>query len=137
MTRANLIKADIWAKVIWGDIGRPDLLAKDLIEDYGIALEDLLNVRTFLDHNRKILLAKLMKEHQINSNTGKMDSVNAQEREARADQRYSDHIKALSLAVQNEAELSFEITIVRINFETWKTKMINQMKEAKDYGVKK
>ena len=92
---------------------------------------------SFLDHNRKILLAKLMKEQQINSNTGKMDSVNAQEREARADQRYSDHIKALSLAVQNEAELSFEITIVRINFETWKTKMINQMKEAKDYGVKK
>jgi len=52
VTRANLIKADIWAKVIWGDIGRPDLLAKDLNEDYNIDLKDLLNVRTFLDHNR-------------------------------------------------------------------------------------
>mgnify|MGYP001044102837 FL=1 len=52
VTRANLIKADIWAKVIWGDIGRPDLLANDLREDYNIALKDLLNVRTFLDHNR-------------------------------------------------------------------------------------
>lgn len=52
VTRANLIKADIWAKVIWGDIGRPDLLAKDLKEDYNIELVDLLNVRTFLDHNR-------------------------------------------------------------------------------------
>ncbi|MBT8272712.1 MAG: class I SAM-dependent methyltransferase [Bacteroidia bacterium] len=52
VTRANLIKADIWAKVVWGDIGRPDLLAEDLKEDYDIALEDLLNVRTFLDHNR-------------------------------------------------------------------------------------
>lgn len=52
VTRANLIKADIWAKVIWGDIGRPDLLAKDLKEDYNIQLKDLLNVRTFLDHNR-------------------------------------------------------------------------------------
>ena len=52
VTRANLIKADIWAKVIWGDIGRPDLLAKDLHENYGIDLKDLLNVRTFLDHNR-------------------------------------------------------------------------------------
>ena len=52
VTRANLIKADIWAKVIWGDIGRPDLLAKDLKEDYNIELIDLLNVRTFLDHNR-------------------------------------------------------------------------------------
>ena len=52
VTRANLIKADIWAKVIWGDIGRPDLLADDLKEDYNIDLKDLLNVRTFLDHNR-------------------------------------------------------------------------------------
>ena len=92
---------------------------------------------SFLDHNRKILLAKLMKEHQSNSNTGKMDSVNAQEREARADQRYIDHIKALAIAIEKESELAWEKEIVRINFETWKTKVINQMREAKDYGVKK
>lgn len=52
VTRANLIQADVWAKVIWGDIGRPDLLARDLMENYGIDLKDLLNIRTFLDHNR-------------------------------------------------------------------------------------
>lgn len=52
VTRANLIKADIWAKVIWGDISNPDQLAKDLTENYSIALGELLNVRTFLDHNR-------------------------------------------------------------------------------------
>ena len=52
VTRANLIKADIWAKVIFGDIGRPDLLSDDLKENYNIDLKDLLNVRTFLDHNR-------------------------------------------------------------------------------------
>ena len=52
MARAHLIEMDIWAKVIWGDIGRPDLLAKNLKEDYNIELSDLLNVRTFLDHNR-------------------------------------------------------------------------------------
>jgi hypothetical protein len=52
VTRANIIQADIWAKLIWGDIGRPDLLANDLQENYGIELKDLLNVRTFLDHNR-------------------------------------------------------------------------------------
>jgi hypothetical protein len=43
---------------------------------------------TKLDHGRKILLSVIMKEKMINSNTGKMDSVNAQEREARADDRY-------------------------------------------------
>lgn len=52
VTRANLIKADIWAKVIWGDIGKPEVLASDLKNDYNIELKDLLNVRTFLDHNR-------------------------------------------------------------------------------------
>ncbi|MGB0895759.1 MAG: class I SAM-dependent methyltransferase [Flavobacteriaceae bacterium] len=52
VTRANLIKADIWAKVIWGDIGKPELLATDLKDNYNIELKDLLNVRTFLDHNR-------------------------------------------------------------------------------------
>ncbi|HZH70141.1 MAG TPA: class I SAM-dependent methyltransferase, partial [Flavobacteriaceae bacterium] len=52
VTRANLIKADIWAKVIWGDIGDPKQLDKDIYNDYAIHLSELLNVRTFLDHNR-------------------------------------------------------------------------------------
>jgi hypothetical protein len=52
VSRDNLIKADIWAKIVWGDIGNPDLLAADLKDKYNVELEDLLNVRTFLDHNR-------------------------------------------------------------------------------------
>lgn len=52
ITKNNLIQSEIWAKVMWGDIGNPDRLATDLDEAYGIKLRDLLNVRTFLDHNR-------------------------------------------------------------------------------------
>lgn len=52
VTRANLIKSDIWAKLIWGDIGNPDVLAEDLRKNYRIELGELLNMRTFLDHNR-------------------------------------------------------------------------------------
>lgn len=70
VTRANLIKADIWAKVIWGDIGRPDLLAEDLKENYTIDLKDLLNVRTFLDHNRIWEIPKQITEERISSSTG-------------------------------------------------------------------
>ncbi len=70
VSRANLIKADIWAKVIWGDIGRPDLLAKDLEEDYGIALSDLLNVRTFLDHNRRWEAPEPKTAGRISTSTG-------------------------------------------------------------------
>jgi len=69
VTRSNLIKADIWAKVIWGDIGRPDILAKDLKEDYNIDLKDLLNVRTFLDHNRIWEFPK-KKTNRVSTSTG-------------------------------------------------------------------
>lgn len=70
VTRANLIKADIWAKVIWGDIGRPDLLANDLMENYSIDLKELLNVRTFLDHNRIWEDPKEQTPGRISSSTG-------------------------------------------------------------------
>jgi hypothetical protein len=70
VTRANLIKSDIWAKVIWGDIGRPDLLAEDLWENYNIDLKDLLNVRTFLDHNRIWEMPKQISKDRISSSTG-------------------------------------------------------------------
>ncbi len=52
VTRSNIVQAGIWAKLIWGDIGDPKRLAKDIKENYGIDLKELLNVRTFLDHNR-------------------------------------------------------------------------------------
>lgn len=68
-TRANLIKSDIWAKVMWGDIGDPDALAKDLQEKYNIALGDLLNMRSFLDHNR-IWAAPQVEDLDISTSTG-------------------------------------------------------------------
>jgi SAM-dependent methyltransferase len=70
VTRANLIKADIWAKVIWGDIGRPDVLADDLLENYNIDLKDLLNVRTFLDHNRIWEMPKQITKDRVSHSTG-------------------------------------------------------------------
>lgn len=70
VTRANLIKADIWAKVIWGDIGRPDVLAQDLNDNYNIDLKDLLNVRTFLDHNRIWEIPAVKTENRISTSTG-------------------------------------------------------------------
>ena len=70
VTRANLIKADIWAKVIWGDIGRPDVLAEDLLENYNIDLKDLLNVRTFLDHNRIWEMPKQITKDRVSYSTG-------------------------------------------------------------------
>lgn len=70
VSRANLIKAEIWAKVIWGDIGRPDVLSADLHENYNIDLKDLLNVRTFLDHNRIWENPKNPDPDKISTSTG-------------------------------------------------------------------
>lgn len=70
VTRANLINNDIWAKVIWGDIGNPELLAKDLKENYDINLGDLVNIRTFLDHNRIWKNPENMNPERVSSSTG-------------------------------------------------------------------
>ena len=70
VTRANLIQADVWAKAISGDIGNPELLAKDLSEDYGIELEDLVNVRTFLDHNRVWEMPENKTVERLSQSTG-------------------------------------------------------------------
>ncbi|WP_075342930.1 class I SAM-dependent methyltransferase [Tenacibaculum agarivorans] len=70
ITRKNLVQADIWAKVIWGDIGNPKAMSKDLNEKYGIDLSDLLNVRTFLDHNRIWEEPKLNGQLKTTSCTG-------------------------------------------------------------------
>jgi len=51
-TRKTMDSADIWAEVEFGDISDPASLNKMLIEKHEIELSDLLNTRTFLDHNR-------------------------------------------------------------------------------------
>ncbi|RBW63235.1 class I SAM-dependent methyltransferase [Tenacibaculum sp. E3R01] len=70
ITRKNLVQADIWAKVIWGDIGNPKAMSEDLQQKYNINLSDLLNVRTFLDHNRIWEEPKLNNNIAISTSTG-------------------------------------------------------------------
>ena len=70
VTRANLINNDIWAKVIWGDIGNPKQLSDDLKENYEIDLSDLLNIRTFLDHNRVWKAPENSRRERISTSTG-------------------------------------------------------------------
>lgn len=70
VTRLNLVSAAIWAKVIWGDIGNPQQLEQDIIENYDIHLSDLLNVRSFLDHNRIWYKPKHQKKSLASTSTG-------------------------------------------------------------------
>ena len=70
VSKKNLIQAEIWAKIIWGDIGNPEGLAKDLQANYDIDLSDLLNVRSFLDHNRIWEYPESNGELRTSSSTG-------------------------------------------------------------------
>ncbi len=51
-TEAHFVQEGVDGHFVWGDIGDPDRLDLDLQHRHGIALGDLLNVRSFLDHNR-------------------------------------------------------------------------------------
>lgn len=70
ITRENLSQAEIWAKILWGDIGNPDQLAKDLKDNYNVSLDSLLNVRSFLDHNRLWSEPSTFDKNNISKSTG-------------------------------------------------------------------
>nr|WP_315159010.1 class I SAM-dependent methyltransferase [uncultured Flavobacterium sp.] len=109
VTRANLIKADIWAKVIWGDIGRPDMLADDLQENYNIDLKDLLNVRTFLDHNRIWEMPKQISKERISSSTGAFAHRGVRINNNLVEDNLSEHLKKWSPYVHKFGLLIIEL----------------------------
>ena len=85
---------------------------------------------TVLEHGRQIMLSDLMKEYMLKGEK----TAAGQEREARADPRYKEHIEALGIAVEEELKWAWEKKNVDINFKKWKTNMINQTIERKKYG---
>ncbi len=112
VTRANLIKADIWAKVIWGDIGKPDVLAATLDEDYGIDLKELLNVRTFLDHNRIWEQPKHKTENRISTSTGAFSHRGKRLTNNEVEDNLLEHLKKWSVYVEKFGLLIIELHTV-------------------------
>jgi hypothetical protein len=112
VTRANLIKADIWAKVIWGDIGRPQLLAEALQEDYTIDLKELLNVRTFLDHNRIWEEPKIKTVNRISKSTGAFAHRGKRIRNTEVEDNLLEHLLKWSPFVEKFGLLLIELHTV-------------------------
>lgn len=92
VTRANLVKADIWAKVIWGDIGNPAQLEEDINSNYEINLSELLNVRTFLDHNRPWEQPSKISKDDTSLSTGAFASNGTRLRNIDVEQNLKDHL---------------------------------------------
>ena len=108
VSRSNIVQADIWAKLIKGDIGRPDLLAKDLDENFGIDLKDLLNVRTFLDHNRVWEDVEVSPDRQSQSK-GAFAFRGRRLSNAQVEENLKKHLKNWAPYVQNFGLLIIEL----------------------------
>lgn len=109
VTRANLIRADIWAKVIWGDIGRPELLAKDLHDNYSIDLADLLNVRTFLDHNRVWSDPQALTPGRVSTSSGAFASKGKRLPNADVEDNLKEHLTKWTPYVSKHGLLLIEL----------------------------
>jgi SAM-dependent methyltransferase len=109
VSRANLIKADIWAKVIWGDIGRPQLLAQTLFEQYDIDLKEVLNVRTFLDHNRIWETPEVKTLKRISSSTGAFAFQGKRISNAEVEDNLLQHLKKWAPFVEKFGLLLIEL----------------------------
>jgi hypothetical protein len=109
VTRANLIKADIWAKVIWGDIGKPDVLATTLQEDYDIDLKELLNVRTFLDHNRIWEQPKHRTPNRVSTSSGAFAHRGKRITNNEVEDNLLEHLKKWSVYVEKFGLLNIEL----------------------------
>lgn len=109
VTRANLIKADIWAKVIWGDIGDPKKLQEDIKTNYDINLRDLLNVRTFLDHNRPWSQPKEKNIKRISSSNGAFVSKGLRLSNSEVEQNLKEHLEKWEPFIKNFGLLLIEL----------------------------
>ncbi len=74
--------------------------------------------RLYLDEYRKVLRAKLMKQH--------MDlPVSAQEREALADPKYAEHLQALKTAIDEDEKMRFLRVAAEAKIEAWRSMNAN------------
>jgi hypothetical protein len=85
----------------------------------------------YLEHYRKSLLAILQKEYM---KLGDFNSVAAQEREARSDDRYLKVLEGIKIAVEQEEIMRGECKMAEWQFEGWKARIYADQREAKRYG---
>jgi len=88
---------------------------ESLAGDYAKAEAD----RLYLAEFRKTKKALLMKEYE-SKHPGA--AVSAQEREAYAHPEYLEVIEGLKEATEKALKIKFDMEVVKIKFETWRTK---------------
>ena len=113
-TKQNFKKANIHAEVIWGDIGNPKEIDKLLNDNYQISLKDLLNVRSFLDHNRPFNAPKKEIDSSIIA-TGAFAYRGKHINNANVEQSLVEHLEKWKPYIDKYGLLMIELHTVRPN----------------------
>lgn len=82
-----------------------------------------------LDEFKKSKLAILMKKYEAKG----FSSAAAQEREARADDDYIELLEGLKAATEASEQARWELELIKIRFEAWRTNQANQRAERNRY----
>lgn len=97
---------------------------RERVAEYAKAKAD----RVYLEHFRKSKLAILMKAVQ-----DKFDTAAMQEREARRHPDYLELLDGLREATEKEERTRWELKLLEMKFEGWRTRMANQRAERGRY----
>ena len=112
VSKKTLQKADVWANVIFGDIAEPDQFAASLKQEYGVALEDLLSVRSFLDHNRPYDKPSKIDDSRVSRSTGAFSHRGKRISNNEIEQNLVDHFKKWAPHVKRFGLLVLELHTV-------------------------
>ena len=83
--------------------------------------------RIYCEEYRKSLKSLLMKDAMVEGH----NAANAQEREAYANPRYMDHLKALQAAVEAEEKLRWMLIAAEARIEVWRSQEASKRNEIK------
>ena len=108
------------------DIERYIQAVRDCAEEWASAKGQLV----YLTHYRQSLLAKL-----FYSAPPSETSVGAREKWAQASDDYSDFLKGLKVAVEQEANAHWQLKRAEMKVELWRTKQATERLERKGYGA--
>lgn len=87
--------------------------------------------RVYLEHYRKVLKARLMKQAMVDGHK----TTAAQEREAESSDEYDEVLRGLKEATYAETKSYWFLEKSKMEFEAWRTRMATARAEAKRYGA--
>lgn len=95
--------------------------AVDYLRAHAIKIAQAKATAAYMDDFKKVVKANCMKEHID-------ESLGAQEREAYADPRYKEHLKAKKEADEHYEYLRWMMEAAQAKFQAWQTQSANSRK---------